>query len=168
VTVRNGQPEPQESGLPSTSLDGEQDWKTGVKKHPTIWNPFQRLETEADALQAAKVGAVVAGIIAIEHVAFGLIVGTVLGTIGNLIAIVLMAVLGWYILKKQKVWASITVLVWVMVEIIAKIGFVLGPHASHAPLGSLIIDIIALAGALLSLRGCLKLRKLGHAEQPTA
>ena len=133
---------------------------------PSIWNPFQGLETEADALQAAKVGAVVAGIVAIEHVVFGLSVGTRSATVGNLIAIVLMAFLGWCIFKEQKVWASITVLAWVIVEIVAKIIFVLGPDAaSRGQPGSLIIDVIALAGALLSVRGCLKLKKLEGAEK---
>ena len=161
----------EESGLPSASPGGEpkQDPKPGAKKLPSIWNPFQGLETEADALQAAKVGAVVAGIVAIEHVVFGLSVGAGSATVGNLIAIVLMGFLGWYIFKEQKVWASMTVLAWVIVEIVAKIVFVLGPNAaSRGQPGSLIIDVIVLAGALLSVRGCLKLKKLGPAEKSTA
>ena len=163
--------ESEESRLPSASTGAEpkQDRKAIAKKRPSIWNPFQGLETEADALEAAKVGAVVAGIIAIEHVVFGLSVGTRSATIGNLIAIVLMAFLGWWIFKEQKVWASITLLAWATVEIVAKIVFVFGPNAaSHGQPGSVIINFIALAGALLSVRGCLKLKKLGRAEKSTA
>jgi hypothetical protein len=163
--------ESEESMLASALPGGEpkQDRKAIAKNRPSIWNPFQGLETEADALEAAKVGAVVAGIIAIEHVVFGLSVGTGSATIGNLIAIVLMAFLAWYIFKEQKVWASMTVLVWIIVEIVVKIVFVFSPNAaSRASPGSLIIDVIALAGALLSVRGCLKLKKSAPAEKSTA
>jgi drug/metabolite transporter (DMT)-like permease len=155
-----------EETRPPSAGETKQDLKAVAKKRPSIWNPFQGLKTEADALEAAKVGAVVTGIIAIEHVVFGLSIGTRSATVGNLIAIVLMAFLGWYIFKEQKVWASITVLVWVIVEIVAKIIFVLSPNAaSRGQPGSLIINVIGLAGALLSVRGCLKLRKLEHAEK---
>ena len=162
--------EPDESRLPSASPGGEpkQDLKAVAKQRPSIWNPFQGLETEADALQAAKVGAVVAGIIAIEHVVFGLSMGTRSSTVGNLIAIVVMAFMGWWIFKEQKVWASIAVLAWATVEFVAKIIFMLGANASRGQPGSLIINFIVLAGALLSVRGCLKLKKLGPAEKSTA
>jgi hypothetical protein len=156
-------------GGTSASLGGEPKQETVAKKRPSIWNPFKGLETDADARDAAKVGAVAAGIIAIEHVVFGLGFGSRSATAGNLIAIVLMAFLGWWIFKKQKLWASITVLVWVIVEIIAKIIFVLGPNAvSRSPPGSLVINVIVFTGALLSVRGCLKLRKSGRAEKSTA
>ena len=159
--------EPDESRLPSASAGGapEQDWKTVAKTRPSIWNPFQGLETEADALEAAKVGAVVAGIIAIEHVVFGLSMGTRSSTVGNLIAIVVMAFMGWWIFKEQKVWASIAVLACATVEFVAKIIFMLGATASRGQPASLIINFIVLAGALLSVRGCLKLGKLERAEK---
>jgi hypothetical protein len=160
--------ESEESRLPSASTDGEpkQGRKAIAMTRLSIWNPFQGLETEAGALEAAKVGAVVAGIVAIEHVVFGLSVGTRSATAGNLIAIVVMAFLGWRIFKEQKIWASIAVLVWATVEIVAKIIFVLDPSAaSHGQPGSLIINVIVLAGAILSVRGCLKLKKLGRAEK---
>ena len=93
----------EESRLPSASPGGEpkQDRKAVAKQRPSIWNPFQGLETEADALEAAKVGAVVAGIVAIEHVVFGLSMGARSSTVGNLIAIVVMAFMGWWIFKEQ-------------------------------------------------------------------
>jgi hypothetical protein len=134
---------------------------------PRRQNQSRGLETEADALEAAKVGAVVAGIIAIEHVVFGLSVDTRPATVGNLMAIVLMAFLGWRIFKEQKVWASITVLVWAIVEIVAKIVFVLGPDAaSRSPPASLIIDVTVLAGALLSVRGASNSRKGAQRSLP--
>jgi hypothetical protein len=152
-------------GGTSVSLGGEPKQETVAKKRPSIWNPFKGIETEADAREAAKVGAVAAGIIAIEHVVFGLGFGSRSATVGNLIAIVLMAFLGWWIFKEQKLWASIMVLVWVIVEIVAKLIYVLGPNAaSRSPAGSLIINVIVFAGALLSVRGCLKLKRLASAR----
>jgi hypothetical protein len=154
---------------PSVSTGGQptQDPRVITKKHPpSIWNPLKELETEADALEAAKVGAIAACITAIEHVVFGLGVGTKSAVAGNLIAIVIMAFLGWWIFKEQKVWASIALLAWITLEIVAKIVFVLGADAnSHAQLGSVIINFVALAGALLSVRGCLKLKTLKVAEK---
>ena len=46
--------ESEESGLPSALPGGEpkQSPKASAKKLPSIWNPFQGLETEADALLA--------------------------------------------------------------------------------------------------------------------
>jgi hypothetical protein len=151
---------------PSTSAESKEDRRAIATKRPSIWNPFRGLETEADALEAAKAGAVVAGIIAVEHVVFGLSVGTKSATAGNLIAIVVMAFLGWRIFKEQKVWASIALLAWVTVEIVAKILFVFAPDTtSLRQPGSVIITFIALAGALLSVRGCLKPKNLEGAEK---
>jgi hypothetical protein len=160
--------EPEERRLPSasTGVESKQDRKAVATKRPSIWNPFRRLETESDALEAAKAGAVVAGIIAIEHVVFGLSVGAKSATAGNLIAIVVMAFLGWSIFKEQKVWASMTLLVWAIVEIVAKIGFVLGSIAAgRGQPGRVFISFVVLTGALLSVRGCRKLQKLRQAEK---
>ena len=157
--------ESEESKLPSTA-EPKQDPKAIAEKRPSIWNPLKKLDTKGDALEAARVGAIVAGIIAIEHVVFGLSVGTRSATIGNLIAIVLMGFLGWWIFKEQKVWASIALLAWVIVEIVAKIVFVFGPDADgHGSAGSVIINVIAAAGALLSVRGCRKLKTFECAEK---
>jgi hypothetical protein len=87
-------------------------------------------------------------------VVFALDAGTRSAIAGNLITIVLMAFLGWSIFKAQKIWASVGLLAWAIVEILAKIVFVLGPNAdSHGSVGSVIA-----AGALLSVRGCRKLK----------
>jgi hypothetical protein len=160
--------ESEESRLPSASTDAEskEDRKGIAAKHPSIWNPFRRLETEADALEAIKAGAVAAGIIAIEHVVFALGAGTRSAIVGNLITIVLMAFLGWSIFKAQKIWASVGLLAWAILEILAKIVFMLGADASRGSAGSvIIINIIAAAGALLSVRGCRKLQKLERTEK---
>jgi hypothetical protein len=157
--------ESEESKLPSTA-ESKQDPKAIAEKRPSIWNPLKTLDTKGDALEAARVGAIVAGIIAIEHVVFGLSVGTRSATIGNLISIVLMGFLGWWIFREQKVWASIALLAWVIVEIVAKIVFVFGPDADgHGSAGSVIINVIAATGALLSVRGCRKLKTFECAEK---
>ena len=158
----------EESKPPSASTGGEPtlDHKANATKHPSIWNPLRRLETEVDALEAVKAGAVAAGIIAIEHVVFALGAGTRSAIVGNLITIVLMAFLGWSIFKAQKIWASVGLLAWAIVEILAKIVFVLGPDAdSRGSSVSVIINVIAAAGALLSVRGCRKLQQLERTEK---
>jgi hypothetical protein len=97
---------------------------------------------------------------------FALGAGTRSAIAGNLITIVLMAFLGWSIFKAQKIWASVGLLAWAIVEILAKIVFVLGPNAdSHGSVGSVIINVIAAAGALLSVRGCRKLQTLERVEK---
>ena len=150
---------------PSTSVESKEDRRAATKR-PSIWNPFQGLETEADTLEAAKAGAVVAGIIAIEHVVFGLSVGSRSAALGNVIAVALMGFLGWWIFKEQKVWASITLLAWAIVELVAKIVFVLGSIAAiRGQAGGVIVNFIALTGALLSVRACRKLQKLEEAEK---
>ena len=151
---------------PSTSVESKEDRRAIATKRPSIWNPFRGLETEADALEATKAGAVVAGIIAIEHVVFGLSVGSRSAALGNVIAVALMGFLGWWIFKEQKVWASITLLAWAIVELVAKIVFVLGSIAAiRGQAGGVIVNFIALTGALLSVRACRKLQKLEEAEK---
>src|SRR5262245_61547114 len=76
-------------------LLGDEPKQKAFAKRPSIWNPFRGLETEADAREAAKVGAAAAGIIVIEHVVFALIAGTRWATVGNFIAIALMGLLAW-------------------------------------------------------------------------
>ena len=150
---------------PSTSAESKEDRRAIATKRPSIWNPFRGLETEADALEAAKAGAVVAGIIAVEHVVFGLRVGST-AALGNVIAVALMGFLGWWIFKEQKVWASVTLLAWAIVELVAKIVFVLGSIAAiRGQAGGVIVNFIALTGALLSVRACRKLQKLEEAEK---
>ena len=135
-------------------------------KQPSIWNPFRPLETEGDALEAIKAGAVAAGILAIEHVVFAFGAGTRSAIVGNLITIVLMAFLGWFIFKAQRIWASVGLFAWAILEILAKIAFVLGADASRGSAGSMMINIIAATGALLAVRGCRKLKMLEGAQKP--
>jgi hypothetical protein len=82
-------------------------------------------------------------------------------TVGNLLAIVLLGCLGWGIWKEQKVWASVVLLVWAIVDTAIKAAFMLGPNARiHANASSFVINFIVLAAAIMSVRGCLELSRL--------
>jgi hypothetical protein len=163
--------ESKERSFPSTSREPKPDRKAAMQGL-SIWNPLQGLKTKSDALEAAKAGAVVAGIIAIEHVVAGFSVAAsaradTADVLGNLIAILLMAFLGWRIFKDQKLWASVAIMVWAVVEVVAKLIFMLNPKLPGlAHVSSLLISFIVLAGAILSVRGCLQIKRLEAEKSP--
>jgi hypothetical protein len=144
------------------------------KKGLSAWSPFQKLESEAACLEAAKAGAATAGIIGIGYVismGFLLLAGADLWgstdvtstTISYAIAIALAAFLGWRIFKKQSVWASAVILVWAMAETAFKMSVLDSTHRVHP--ASFLVNFVAIVAAILSVRGSLKLNRLRRAEK---
>ncbi len=133
-------------------------------------NPFQKLETPAEIMGAAKTGAVVSGYLGLSYALqaaslylsgsdlFGNSGLAVLA--GDVIAIAFAAWLTFCILRRQPLWAAILTAVWYFVELAGKFAAP-GADQSFAAGGfGWIIMFAALAsGAILGIRGAWKLRR---------
>lgn len=140
-----------------------------TKKNRT-WNPFQKLVSEKEALDAAKAGVIVGSYIALSYIIqLAFIYGTGKDTFGNpestlllitaIITIMFAMFLTWKIWTRQALWASIIVAIWFFLELAIKLELIVsGVQNTNA--GWLLMFLALLSASVLSVRGCWKLRTL--------
>ncbi len=134
------------------------------------WNPFQKIESEETALEAAKAGVAVAALIAVGYVIFMALkvfanqdpygdsdAGSIV--VVDSIAIALASFLGWRVHRAQATWASVLLLIWVIAETVGKVVLVSTPGSSVSG-ASFIVNIIGVIAGILSVRGCLRLASM--------
>ncbi|MBX9585741.1 MAG: hypothetical protein K2X50_00640 [Gammaproteobacteria bacterium] len=140
-----------------------------VKKSKN-WNPFQKLDGEKEALDAAKSGVVVGIYITLSYVIqVAFIYGTGKDTFGNpgpttlliaaVITIMFAAFLTWRIWVRQPLWASIIVAIWFSLELAIKVGAIVS-GVQNTNVGWILMFLALLSASVLSVRGCWKLRTL--------
>lgn len=136
------------------------------------FNPFQTLETEAQAREAAQRGAIVAGYIGVGYIiALVLAIGWrrdftgtlpsgagYFGTIvGDGVALALATWFLWLMWKRQPVWTAWAILVWIGMETLFKLATIAGGAGAGA---GLIINVIAIIYAIFAVRGAGRLKTL--------
>jgi hypothetical protein len=137
-------------------------------KHKKSWNPFQKLDGDAEILSAAKSGVVVSGFLGLSYVlqvafvywggkdTFGNVGLSTL--IADVIGIILAAFLTWRIWARQPLWAAVFVALWFSVEMVMKgAAIVSGQQKTNA--GWIFMFAALAAAAILGVRGSWKLRQ---------
>ena len=138
-----------------------------LKKRFNRVNPFQKLETEAQALEAAKCAAGVAGYMVLSYglqmavaAARGAdLFGTpaVIALPGFGVMAVLAGFLAWRIWTRQPLWAAIVIAVWFAAELVAKVILTTqGPSSSAFAVMFVFLTI----AAVLGVRGAHALRRM--------
>jgi hypothetical protein len=133
------------------------------------WNPFQKLESQAESLSAAKSGAVVGGFLILSYlVQIASVYWGGKDTFGNvglptlisdILGVVSAAFLTWRILVRQPLWASIVVGAWFALELAMKIAAI-ASGMQRTNVGYVFMFAAMTAAAVLSVRGSWKLRAL--------
>ncbi len=146
--------------------------ETRPKAKP-IWNPFQPLLTEQDAITAGRSAAAVSGYIALSYlVQIGLLhlagrdsfghagPGAMMG---DAFALLLAGFLTWRILARQPLWAAVMVTAWFTVESAAKVLAIAAGTQRLSP--AFVLMFLALVATLiLGLRGSWRLRQPASPE----
>jgi hypothetical protein len=139
-------------------------------------NPFQKLETPAEIMSAARTGAVVSGYLAISYglqaASLYLSGSDLFGNSGvavlasDAIAIAFAVWLTVCILWRQPLWAAIITAIWYFVELAGKFAAPgTGQSFAAGGFGWVIMFAALASGAILGIRGAWKLRRdLGVAE----
>lgn len=142
-------------------------------KGRTSINPLQPLKTEAEALSAARTGALTSGYLALSYSlqaamlyfsGADLFGNTGLGIlIGDAIAIAFALLLTWRILRRQALWATVVSALWYFAELAAKFtGTGAASHSGGMPsfnVGFLVMFFALGSAAIMGIRGAWKLRK---------
>jgi hypothetical protein len=150
---------------------------TNTNKKSRGWNPFQKLEDEAEARSAAKAGAIVSGYLGLSYVlqtvsvystgkdTFG---QTGYGTfIGDLFGVALAAFLTWRILARRPLWAAIAAALWYAIELGFKLVVVFSGE-QRTNVGWIFMFVAIGAAAILGVRGSWKLRRLRRAAHQSS
>ena len=133
-------------------------------------NPFQKLETPAEIMSAAKSGAVVSGYIGLSY---GLQAGSlylsgsdlfgnsgIAVLTGDVIAIAFAAWLTFCTLRRQPLWAAIVTAIWYFAELAGKFAAPsAGQQVAAGGFGWIIMFAALASGAILGIRGAWKLRQ---------
>ena len=141
-------------------------------KARTSVNPFQKLQTEAEIISAAKSGAMVSGYLGLSYsLQAGMLYwsgrdlfgnGGMALLAGDIVAIAFAALLTWRILQRQPLWAAVVAAIWYFAELAGKFAGV-GSSSSQANVNVGFIIMFAALGsaAILGIRGALKRRQGG-------
>ena len=143
------------------------------KKKNNSWNPFQKLEGEAEILGAAKSGVFVSGYLALSYVLqIAMLYYGGKDTFGNegmatlitdIIALLLAVFLAWRIWKVQPLWAAIFVAAWFALEMALKIEVIVS-GAQRTNIGYVVMFAALTLATILGVRGSWKLKKLRRAQ----
>lgn len=139
-------------------------------KRKTFWNPFQSIQGEKEATDAANAGVVVAGFLALSYLVqaafvyytgkdtFGHSDGLVT-FLADVSGILLAVYLGWMIRATQSLGAAIFTALWYAFELALKaMAIVEGLHKTNP--GFIVMFAALFVAAILTVRGSWKLRQL--------
>jgi hypothetical protein len=133
-------------------------------------NPFQKLETPAEIMSAAKSGALASGFLGLSYgIQAGMLYASGSDLFGNsglvvlasdVLAIAFAAWLTFCTLRRQPLWAAIVTAIWFFFELVAKFSAPgAGEQLAHGGFGFLLMFFALASGAILGVRGAWKLRQ---------